>query len=157
MAAIARGFVCLCGVALLAFPLWPAILAGYPGDSFWTLGIGGRSGVVAISFGGFAALFAGCAVLLRRVPVGPGWTCGAIAAGLLAYAIIYSVSPQVFYSFYRLIFPGLPTQWVIDGMLDFARLSAAIDLRTAASLSDDLAGVGFWALIPFVLWHRVSA
>ena len=143
-------------IVILVPPLRANIAAGYPGDSFWTLDWGGRAGVVAISVTGLALLFAVLGAKSRRLPPLPLIPALArdILLGLVIYAVVYSLSPQVFYTFYRMIFPDLPGQIVINSAFNLSRIMPAIDFRDTGNLSDDLAGVGFWAVIPFALWRR---
>lgn len=156
--ALVAGVASMIGVGFAAAPLWPRVLAGYPSDSFWTLGWAGRAGVVAISGVGIAALFAVLTVKTRVIlrvkqqATNTAWVLIDLALGLALFAVIYSVSPQVFYAFYRLIIPGLPQQWVIDGAFDVTRLAAIARIGAEGSLSDDLAGVTLWAIVPLTLW-----
>ncbi len=127
---------------------------GYANDSLWTLGLGGRIGVVAISSFGLMAVFSVIAMKsnrLARLPQ-PAAIPLDIVAGLLVYCIAFWLSPQLFYSFYQLIFPDLPAQIVIKSPIDLDRLRDIIIPKHGGSLSDHLAGVGFWAVIPFTLW-----
>lgn len=134
------------------------VTTGYPSDSFWTLGLGGRAGVIAISLTGIIAMFCLLAVKtqfilrVKRQISGTAWALFDCAAGLLIFGVIHTVSPQIFYSFYRLVFTGLPTQWVIDGLFDATRLQIIAGLSVEGSLADHLAGVTLWAIIPFTLW-----
>lgn len=146
------------GVVISLPPLWDAIRAGYPTDSFWTLGVGGRLGVIALSAVGISATFLCLAwktsliLRFRRGPTATAWALIDIAIGLFIFAVVFSVSPQAFYSFYRLIIPGLPQQWVIDGLLDQDRLKMIAIVTSGGSLADHLAGVALWATVPFTAW-----
>jgi len=145
-------------VGLATAGIWPQIQAGYPQDSYWTLGWTGRAGVAAISACGIAGFFLVMArktrIILnwKRQATSTAWALIDVAVGLLMFAVLYSTSPQVFYSFYRLIFPDLPQQWVIEGLLDTARLKMIAEMNPAGSLSDHLAGITLWAILPFTAW-----
>jgi len=145
-------------VGALTPALWLAAADGYTGDSFWTLSTFGRLGVVAISVLGMAALGACIAWKTRRlrrtlpqVPTAILWVCD-VLIGVLLFALIFSVSPQIFYSFYQLIFDGLPQQWVIDGPLNWDRLAEVIPPRTAGSLADHLAFVAMGGVVLFTTY-----
>lgn len=127
---------------------------GYANDSLWTLGWGGRLGVIAISSLGLIAVFGAIAVKSKRMARLPGLLAVPldIIAGLLIYSVAFWLSPQLFYSFYQIIFPDLPAQIVIKSPLDQDRLRTIIIPAQGGSLADHLAGVGFWAVIPFTLW-----
>ena len=146
-------------VILGAPALWQAAASGYPGDSFWTLDSGGRFGVIAISTIGLCLIYATLAaktLWFRALPLPIGITLD-IFAGLAIYIGLYTVSPQVFCSFYQLIFPDLPHQIVVRAP-DAERLWQIAVLRPDGSLSDHLAGIGLWAVVPFTLWqYRMRA
>ena len=140
---------------LLGAPgIWLSAMAGYAGDSFWTLGIGGRLGVIVISITGFALIFA----LLSVRPTTPKGLPPVVrvlsrcVVGCVIYGFLYSVSPQLFYTFYWFIFPDLPVQIVVSDAFDLGHIAKSIILQTGGSLSDHLAGLGFWAILPFTVW-----
>lgn len=145
-------------VVIAANSLHSAIVSGYPADSFWTLATGGRLGVVAISTLGLAGMFAGLAWKTRQILriktqiSATAWMLFDIAAGCLIFGIIHTISPQAFYSFYRLIFSNLPNQWVIDTIFDTERLQTIAALPASGSMADHLAGVILWSIIPFTGW-----
>lgn len=155
---ILSAWACILAIALAAAVIWPAIAAGYPQDSFWTLDTFGRIGVATISGIGISLIFLALALKsriilrFRRGPTATAWALIDIAIGLLAYGVIFSLSPQIFYSFYRMIFANLPQQWVIDGVLDQDRLKMIAVMAPGGSLADHLAGVTLWAILPFTAW-----
>lgn len=135
-----------------------SIMSAYPDDSLWTLDLAGRAGVLAISGLGIAAMFILFALKTRVVlrlkhqVSGTAWALFDVALGLLFFGVIHTVSPQVFYTFYRFIFAGLPDQWVIDGWFDAGQLQTIAALAADGNLAGHLAGVTLWAIIPFTLW-----
>ena len=140
-------------VLLAARPVQTAILSGYPNDSFWDLGLGGRLGVLAISAFGLALIFlilAWKSRFFRGLPFGLGLALD-VLVGILIYAVLYSVSPQAYYALYQMIFPDLPTQIVVRHIIS-PRLVDIAQLQAAGSMSDHLAGVALWAILPFTLW-----
>lgn len=153
----------LLAVGLAAVHVWPQVRAGYPNDSFWTLNWYGRIGVVAISLVGCMLIFSVIAAKTRVIfrvksqATNTAWLLIDLALGLALFAVVYSVSPQAFYSFYRLIIPGLPQQWVIDGWLNPDRLAQVAQLLPGGSLSDHLAGIMLWAIVPFTVWLHMRS
>lgn len=155
------------GLALIPFALvtiavgvpsiWQAASEGYENDSYWTLQTGGRLGVALISTLGLTGFFLflslkskwmGRLPILARLPLDVAIGCG-------LYSVAYTVSPQIFYTFYQFIFPGLPNQIVIDQVLDFEKMWQVARFAAAPSLSDHLAGVAFWAIAPFTVWIQL--
>ncbi len=121
---------------------------GYGEDSFFTLGAGGRVGVVAISLILFA--LCGCVVWFAGAGLGRVWRV------LIALAVFWGfvwLSPQAYYMFYLMIFDGLPLQWVarLPGFDLVARLLTFTD---RATLSDHGKGVLGWVLIALALLRR---
>lgn len=133
------------------------MITAYADDSFWTLDWFGRIGVIGISAVGIGALFWVIAWKSRVMArLGARWIIPLdIMIGWAICTVVYSLSPQVFYTFYGFIFPDLPQQWVISGSVAVDRLQAAIDLRGNRNLSDDLAGITFWAIAPFTIWQHI--
>ena len=133
------------------------MITAYANDSFWTLDWLGRIGVVGISAVGIGTVFWLIAwKSWGMMRLGGRWIIPLdIIIGWALFAVVYSVSPQVFYTFYSFIFPDLPQQWVISGPVAVDRLQAALDLRGNRNLSDDLAGVTFWAIAPFTIWLHI--
>ena len=151
-------FASILTIAIAATELHGAILTGYPTDSFWTLEAGGRLGVIAISTVGLGCMFAGLAWKTKQVlrikaqASATAWMLFDTAIGCLIFGVIHTVSPQVFYSFYRLIFSNLPKQWVIDTIFDAERLQIIATLPASGSMADHLAGMILWSIIPFTGW-----
>jgi hypothetical protein len=155
---VVSALVCCASVIIAAANLWVPITKGYPNDSFWTLTAAGRIGVLSISTIGISFIFA-CLTWKTRLTLqiksqasGSVWALFDIAFGLLIFGVVHTVSPQVFYSFYCLIFDTLPNQWVIDKLFDTVRLQAIAGLAPTGNLADHLAGVVLWAIAPFTIW-----
>ncbi|MEO1467507.1 MAG: hypothetical protein AAFV86_00520 [Pseudomonadota bacterium] len=80
----------------------------YDRDSFFDLTPWGQAGLLALSTVLFVAVvFATWALLRRRPPL------VRLAGALAVFWLFEWVSPQVYYQYYRLLFEGLPLQWVI--------------------------------------------
>lgn len=148
--------------AAAAMPaFWQGAANGYAGDSFWTLSVPGRIGVATISISGLLILAAvnnwKTQAILRwsryrwRVPV---WLLD-VALSLALFALLFSISPQIYYSFYQQIIAGLPNQWVIDGPFNWDRLRDIALPRSGASLADHTGAIAIGGLILFTAYlHR---
>lgn len=148
--------------AALAPAIWQGIAAGYPGDSFWTLASIGRLGVVAISITGLGALavfnYWKSGVILRRkqnrmrVAI---WVldCG---IGVAAFGVVYVISPQIFYTLYQMLIPGLPNQWVIDNAARWDNFIAIMIPQNGAPMADHLAGVAIGGIVFFTTYLHIT-
>ena len=122
---------------------------GYGEDSFFTLGWGGRVGVVAISlilFGFCLWVSYAAAASLGRV-----WR---VSIALVAFWLFVWLSPQVYYMFYLLIFDGLPLQWVIKAPPGADVLLSLMTFTERATLSEHGKGVLGWAMVAAALLRR---
>lgn len=148
------------GVVLSAPSLRTAILNGYPGDSLFTLEPAEIAGVIAISLTLITLFFWLLSLVLTPLanavagnpPARAGAAIAGLAGSLLLFGVSHTVSPQIYYTFYRWIIPGLPDQWVIKTWLDFERLAGAAALAPDGSLSAHLTGVTIWCVAIFVVW-----
>lgn len=141
------------GVFLAAPGLHRAILSAYPQDSLFTLEPLEQAGVVAIAaslilMGGWLAFH--LARHLSTLWRDPCARCLALIANLnvtlTGYAVCFILSPQVFYSYYQMIIPGLPTQWVVRADYGLSDLAGALQLRSNSNLAMSAAGAFFWTL-----------
>ena len=141
--------------------IWQGLQNGYPGDSFWTLSELGRIGVIAISVSGLLILTALSALKTNRILRWSQhrwrllvWLLD-VALTLVLFGVLFSVSPQVYYSFYQEIIADLPNQWVIDGPFNWDRLRD-IALPTAQGpLADHGATIAMGGLVLFTSYlHR---
>jgi hypothetical protein len=132
--------------------------SGYANDSLWTLGWGGRIGVVAISLIGLAGIFTVLAFKSRALGQSSPWVTIPldIIAGMLIYLLALWLSPQVFYTFYQTIFTDLPVQIVIKSPFDLNRLQQILIPVKDGSLANHLASIGFWAVLPFTIWQHAN-
>lgn len=156
------------GVILAAPGLRQALLGGFEGDSLFTLGNADRSIVVLIAAAMLIAQFVitvHAAKHLAAIAPNPWEYLLAIMASVgvtgVTYTAGYMISPQLFYQFYVLIFPGLPQQMVISER-HFEAFIRAIGLPPDGSLADISAGAGFWTFIglsisvPAVAWRNMA-
>jgi len=148
------------GVLISASSLQTAVLNGYPGDSLFTLDPAEIAGVVLISLTLITSFFWLLSLILlplaRAVAARPVTRVAAaivsLAGALLVFGMSHTVSPQIYYTFYRWIIPGLPDQWVIKTWLDTERLIGAAALAPGGTLSAHLTGVTIWCVAVFVVW-----
>ncbi len=124
----------------------------YAQDSLFTLNNPQIAGVLLI-----ALAQSGLAIwATMRFGRGRRWPVR-LALAILAFWLFEWLSPQVFYSYYRWIIPGLPAQWVIGmppGPWAVAEIAA---FRGPASLSAHGRGALAWLLIALSLWPRRDA
>ncbi len=114
----------------------------YEGDSFFTLTTGGQVGLAILS------------LILALIWLLVEWRFarflwGFVLAAALFYLFVY-LSPQIYYSYYRVIIGGLPAQWVISP----PSLTHMIDLlsfRAGSTLSAHSQGALGWSLLAVAL------
>lgn len=148
------------GVLISAPSLQTAVSKGYPDDSLFTLEPAEIAGVVLISLTLITLFFWLLSLILvplaRAVAAKPATRAGtaivSLAGSLLLFGVSHTVSPQIYYTFYRWIIAGLPDQWVIKTWLDMERLAGAATLAPDGSLSAHLTGVTIWCVTIFVAW-----
>ena len=80
----------------------------YQQDSFFDLSGWGQVGLLCISTTLFLLMLFITYRLLRNRPV---WV--RIVGALVLFWLFVWVSPQIYYTYYRMIIPDLPLQWVI--------------------------------------------
>lgn len=121
---------------------------GYGEDSFFTLGWGGRIGVLAISVGlAGLCLWASYVFIARLDRV---WRVLVALAGFWAFVWL---SPQVYYMFYLVIFDGLPLQWV-GKVPSPARILGLMTFSDRPALSEHGQGALGWAMVAAALLRR---
>ena len=120
----------------------------YEGDSFFTLSIGGQAGLAALSTV-FAAVMVGLTWALARGS--PIWLRVVIWAVLFT-AFIW-LSPQGYYTYYRLIIDGLPAQWVIGDLPRPGEVLAFLTFTGRANLSAHSTGVLGWLMLAAAMWR----
>lgn len=124
----------------------------YDQDSFFDLSLWERIGLLCIS-ATLAVLFILAArVLLRRLPV---WA--RIAGALAMLWIFVWVSPQVYYTYYRMIIPDLPLQWVIWPPPGLVEALQMLIFQGPQNLSAHSQGLLGWALIAAAIFKRRPA
>ncbi len=114
----------------------------YDGDSFFTLSLAGRIGLVALSG------------LLSAVTIWIAWRLGrkrrAATRIFIALAALYLftwLSPQIYYAYYLMIFDSLPLQIVIHSPPSPSDVALLLTFQADATLSDHSKGALGWLLI----------
>lgn len=123
----------------------------YDQDSFFDLSLAGQCGLVALSFLLSIALLLVARPLLRELAI---WVRLLGAFGL--FWLFVWLSPQVYYEYYRLLFPGLPAQWVIWPPRSPVEALSLLVLQGPHSLSAHGQALLGWSLLaaPFVRLSR---
>lgn len=125
----------------------------YAEDSFFTLSLAGRVGLVALSMALAAVLFALAHLSFRFFdgvpPVKRLLARLGVATGLF-WAFVW-LSPQVYYLYYQAIFDGLPWQIVVGPPPGLGHVVGLLAFAEADTLSDHSKGVLGWALFGYAI------
>lgn len=114
----------------------------YTGDSFFTLTMGERVGLILVT------------LLLSAAMLAVGrWLRGVIWAVALIWAFIW-LSPQAYYLYYQWIFEGLPWQIVVKTPPSPLDLLRFLTFQAGDTLSAHGQGLLGWLLIGSALWRR---
>lgn len=119
----------------------------YQNDSFFTLNTGGQIGLAVLS----AVLALGMLLLTRRLAI-TRTPARRVAVWALLYFLFVWLSPQLYYTYYRAIIPGLPSQWVIPWP-DVLEPLALLTFTAGDSLSAHGRGILGWAMLVMALWR----
>lgn len=121
----------------------------YEGDSFYTLTMWGQIGLLAVSL-----LFAVAALGLTRIMV--MYRPLVIRVPIWAFLFILFVwaSPQGYYTYYRMIFDGLPAQSVLGALPPPDQIIALLTFRAAPTLSAHSVGILGWLMLVVALWPQ---
>ena len=157
-------------VAFLMSPdLWIKLIQGYEGDSFYTLGTIERAGLVTLTLILSAILLWVGTIKsnflynsptinrLRNTTIYPEFAIP-IFDILIAFGLFYLfiwLSPQVYYTYYLLIFADLPLQTVIKDGPKFIELGNLVSMSNQGSLSIDGQGLLGRALMVQIILYRI--
>ena len=121
----------------------------YESDSFFTLTVWGRVGLVALSIGFALAALGVTRVMTLYRPI-------VIRVPIWAFLFIMFVwvSPQGYYMYYRMLFDGLPAQSVLGALPPPQEVIALLTFRHTTSLSSHAVGVLGWAMLITALWPQ---
>lgn len=118
----------------------------YAGDSLFTL-----NAPSAVLLVGMALTMAVLALWLVRFLARRQIWPARLMIALVAIYLYEWLSPQVFYEYYRLLFPDLPAQWAARPPGPFA-LGRLMTFTDQANLSFHSRGVLAWLFILVALW-----
>ncbi|MFL4468580.1 hypothetical protein ACERZ8_01340 [Tateyamaria armeniaca] len=121
----------------------------YEGDSFFTLTLWGRMGLLALS-----VLFALVALAVTRLMTYYRPLVIRIPIWAVLFITFVWASPQGYYTYYRLIFDGLPAQSVLGALPRPEEMIALLTFRHSATLSAHSLGVLGWAMLAIAIWPR---
>ena len=124
----------------------------YDGDSFFTLSLAGRIGLVFVSLA-FAVAALG---LTRLMTFHRAWILRPFIWAVVFISFVW-LSPQGYYTYYRLIIDGLPAQSVIQDPPRPAALVAYLTFTGDATLSAHSIGVLGWLMLSVALLPRRKA
>ena len=124
----------------------------YDGDSFFTLGVGGQVGLVLVSLV-FAAATLG---ITRLITFHRPYILRPFVWAVLFITYVW-VSPQGYYTYYRMIFDGLPAQSVIGVLPRPEELLGYMTFTGRATLSAHGIGVLGWLMLGVALLPRRKA
>ncbi len=132
--------------------IWSTALSLYPEDSFHTLNLLPAFGLAALTLITTVALLAASwfatARLKRKFGKYPVIVIGLdLVSTLLLFWIVLSFTPQIFYSYYTIVMPGLPAQWVVHGLLPFNDYLKVLKILPDATLASHTAGLTGWVLL----------
>ncbi|MEP4198950.1 MAG: hypothetical protein ABJL99_25270 [Aliishimia sp.] len=111
----------------------------YTQDSFFTLSAFGQFGLTVVS------LILAAFTLLIAVRVHGHWLLRLLGAGVLAWGFVW-LSPQVYYSYYRMIIANLPAQWVIGTPPVPRQIAELMMFAGPANLSAHSQGLLIWGV-----------
>ena len=120
----------------------------YAEDSFFTLSMAGRIGLVFLSTALTAAVFLLTGLALRyarRLPAIKRVLAGVGVVTGLFWVFVW-LSPQVYYLYYQVIFDGLPWQIVVGKPPGLGGLIDLLTFTAGETLSDHSKGVLGWVL-----------
>ncbi len=124
----------------------------YEGDSFYTLTLLGRTGLILLSTA-MAFITIG---LFLKVSSRYSKSVG-VGLAIVFLGLFVSLSPQFYYTYYMLIFEGLPVQSVIRKPPGPVEIFQFLTFTEDATFSKHAKGVLGWVLIVLALRKRTRA
>jgi hypothetical protein len=121
----------------------------YNGDTFFHLSQSGQTGLLLLS-GLLGVLMIW---VLRRISSRFGKLVNLLSAIVLIWMFIW-LSPQIYYTYYWLIFDDLPVQWVIAWPPAPSTLIKMITFTGNANLSDHSKGILFWMMVVIAVFTK---
>ncbi|MEM7634235.1 MAG: hypothetical protein AAF299_06730 [Pseudomonadota bacterium] len=114
----------------------------YEGDTFFSLTLAARFGLVLLSLG-LAALM--LAVFVRLTCL-LAWPVRLLLAPAFLWLFVW-LSPQVFYLYYMMLFDDLPLQIVVQSPPRPSKIAHLLSFSDKAALSHHAIGLLGWALV----------
>ena len=114
----------------------------YDGDSFFSLTMAARFGLVFLSFG-LAAL---TAVAFIKITCRMAWPVRLLLAPVFLWAFVW-LSPQIFYLYYMALFDHLPLQNVVQSPPRPLQIMHLFSFAGKAALSQHVTGLLGWGLV----------
>lgn len=121
----------------------------YEGDSFYTLTVWGQIGLASVS-----VLFACVALGMTRVMTWAKPIYLKVPIWIVLFITFVWASPQGYYTYYRMIFDGLPAQSVLGPLPPPQELLGLLTFTGKATLSAHSVGVLGWAMLAVALWPQ---
>jgi len=118
----------------------------YDGDTFFSLTMAARFGLVLLSMG-LAAL---TAVAFIKITCRMFWPLRLLLAPAFLWVFVW-LSPQVFYLYYMIVFDHLPLQNVLQSPPQPSQIVHLLGFSGKAALSHHAAGLLGWGLIIFAI------
>lgn len=151
---------CFIAVVLNNPELWQSIYGSDRHDGFYDLNALGRTGVIAINTVCIAAFYLMLAAktkwILQRTSPHLSARVFSLAAdcliSLALFGFLFSLTPQLYYTLYQFVFPGLPNQIVIKTAFDIDKLLSIARLAADDNFSHQLSGIALLATIPYITW-----
>ena len=142
-----------------------AVFSTWPSDSFHTLSVKQQTGLATWSVLLIAALIwffnkktSWIFRLGRTYDVSSVFACVVdLIVTTLLFVLFYSASPQLYYLYYQLVIPGLPSQWIINPLHDFGLSTERLLIHPVSNYSDLLAVLTFWTLLCSIIWRHLLA
>ena len=114
----------------------------YQSDSFFTLSIPGQIGLACLTL----VLSVAAMLLVLKLTWHRAWWWRVLIAGGLFLGFLW-LSPQIYYTYYRAIIPGLPLQVVISTWPDPIEALRLLMFSDGSNLSAHGRGVLGWAML----------
>ncbi|NKB54334.1 MAG: hypothetical protein GKR97_19345 [Rhizobiaceae bacterium] len=120
----------------------------YAEDSFFTLSIAGRLGLVAVSL-----LLSGLTLLLLWYLARGRHLVIRLLLAMIAFSVFVWLSPQLYYLYYLVLFEDLPWQFVIAAPPSPSELGGQLLFQERHNLSYHSRGVLGWIMVVMALLH----
>ena len=140
-------------IPILASPVvWTSSVLGYPGDSFHTLNLPAKIGLVALT--SLILLLSFHATLAKSIRLAGSrtWLARVVVASIdmigtaAAFVLLWGLSPQLYYEYYKQVIPDLPAQLVVSDPFPVMAVLEKATLPSSGSMADHLTGLAFLSI-----------